>query len=249
MISTIRSEIRKLLSVRSTYILLFVVVAIVSLLSFYVEGVWGKTGSPAGNAEAGALKEIIGSSVGLAAVFIAIIAILQAGHEFRYNTISYTLTANPSRTKVFLSKLLVLGSFAVITGLVVALLAVGGYLIGLNIRGAELVPQNLDWVMQLLRVMLYSFVYGALGFALVMLFRNLIGAIVLFLVMPTFEPLLGLILKDNAKYLPISTFDHIMGVAIGQTDMTPNIAAGLSILYIASLLLVAWFVFLRRDAN
>lgn len=249
MMPTVKSDIRKLLSVRSTYILMTAVFLLVTLTAFYVEGVWGKSGSAAGRADASALKEIIGGSIGLAAIFISIIAALQIGHEYRYNTIAHTLTANPNRTKVFLSKWLVLSLFSIGFGLLVTVFSVIAYRIGLSIRGATLPPQDLQAGVQIFRVAFYCFVYGTIGFALSMLLRNVIGAIVLIFVLPAIEPLIALLLKDNARYLPITTFDHIMGVAIGQTDMTPNTAIIISSVYLGALGLITWITFLRRDAN
>ncbi len=250
MLSTVKSELRKLLSVRSTYIVSIIFLAFVGFFSLYVEGYWGQSGSAAGNLEATAFKEVIGGGVGLVALAISIIAILQVGHEYRYNIIMHTLTANARRTQVFLAKALVLSLFAIGLGLSAAVLSIVAYKLGVSLRGAELPAQELDLAAQTFRVAVYSAVYGMFGFLLAMLTRSIILAIVVLLLLPsTIEPLLGLLLKDNAKYLPVSSFDHIMGVAIGQTEMMPNTAILLSLLYIGVLSLITWVVFVRRDAN
>lgn len=251
MISSIKSEFYKLITVKSTYITMFIALALVVLTAFYVEGYWGESGSAAGLLQPTALKEIIGNSVGLSAMFICIVAILQVGHEYRYGTIAYTLTSTSRRTKVFLSKAFVLGAFAVVSGLFIALFSVLVYKLGVGLRGeGSLPPQELDLWIQLGRVALYSLIYGLFGFLLTILVRNIIFAIVILMILPsTVEPLLGLLLKGNAKYLPVSTFDHIMGVAMGQSNMSPNFASILSIVYITAFGLIAWLTFVRRDAN
>lgn len=250
MLGTIKSEIRKLLTVRSTYVLLFVIFAMALFFNFYIEGYWGQSGSAAGTLQPGALREVIGNGVGMAALFISIIAILQMGHEYRHNTITYTLTANSRRTQVFLAKTLVLGAFAVVVGLLVALVSLLTYKLGLSLRDASLPPQDIEYGIHFFRVAVYSFVYGILGLLVAVLLRNLIGAIVFILIFPTTaEPLLGLLLKDKSVYLPFTTFDHILGAAITQGDMTMNRATIFSLLYIAILGVVTWVLFVRRDAN
>lgn len=247
---TIKAEVRRLLSVRSTYITALIFLVLVGFTNLYVEGYWGQSGSQAGALGPAALKEVIGGGVGLMALAMSIIAILQIGHEYRYNTIMHTLTANTRRTQVFLSKALVLGSFAIVLGLFTAVFSVIAYKIGVSLRGAELPPQDLDIAIQMFRVAVYSLIYGLFGMLLALLTRSIILSVVVLLILPsTVEPLLGLLLKENAKYLPISSFDHIMGVAIGQTDMTPNTAIVLSLAYIVGLSLVTLTLFIRRDAN
>lgn len=250
MLGTIKAEVRKLLSVRSTYVILLIVLGLSVLVNFYVEGYWGQSGSAAGTLQPVALREIIGNGVGMAALFISIIAVLQMGHEYRHNTITYTLTANARRTQVFLAKVLVIGVFSVLAGLFVGLFSILMYKLGLSLRGVSLPPQDFNYVATALRVALYSFTYGIVGLLVTILLRNLIGAIVFLLLVPTtVEPLVGLLLKDNAVYLPFSTFDHVLGAAIMQGDLTPNAASILTTYYVAALGIVTWLIFVRRDAN
>lgn len=250
MLGSIKSDIRKLFTVRSTYVMLFVIFGLSVLVNFYVEGVWGQSGSAAGTLQPLAFREIIGNGVGMAALFISIIAALQMGHEYRHNMINYTLTANARRTQVFLSKVLVISAFSVLAGLLVGAISIALYKLGLSFRGAELPPQDFDFPIMALRVAIYSLAYGLIGLFLAALFRNVVGAIVFILIAPsTVEPLLGLLLKDNAVYLPFSTFDHILGAAIRQGDFTPDAASLLTIVYIVAIGIFTWLTFLRRDAN
>lgn len=250
MLGTIKAEIRKLLSVRSTYIVMFLVLFFSALVNFYVEGYWGQSGSAAGMLEPTALREIIGNGVGMAALFIGIIAVLQMGHEYRHNMITYTLTANARRTQVFLAKVLVIGGFSILAGLFVGMFSILMYKLGLSLRGASLPPQELDVWLTVLRVSIYSFAYGMVGLLITILLRNLIGTIVILLLAPsTVEPLLGILLKENAVYLPFSTFDHVIGASIMQGNLSSARASVLTLVYIAILGLVSWLVFLKRDAN
>lgn len=250
MTAAIKAEFRKLISVRSTYVIVAITLALITFTAFYLEGVWGQTGSAASTLQPSALKEVVGNSAGVAALLISIVAILQVGHEYRHNMITYTLTSNTRRTQVFLAKAIVLGLFAILFGLFASAFAAGAYYVGLEIRNAALPPQDFNLVAQAFRLGVYAFVYGMAGFLLTILIRNLIGAIVLIMIFPTtIEPLLGLLLKDNAVYLPFSAFDHILGVAIRPGDMSQNTAVIVGLAYIGALGVISWLSFVRRDAS
>lgn len=251
MIRSIKSEIRKLLSVRSTYVVMGIALFLVGLTSFYLEGYWGQTGSAASTLQPTAIMEILRNNLGVIAMFVSIVAILQMGHEYRHGTIMYTLTLTPRRTKVFTAKSLVTIGFALTMSLILMVAGVLLYKFGLSLRGVSLPAQELNLASELPRFCLYIIIYGLLGLFISVLIRNLIGAVVLMLIYPTtIEPLLGLLLKDNSMYLPVSTFDHMIGVAIQQNDaMSPNKAVVFSIIYITILGVIAWISFVRRDAN
>lgn len=250
MINTIKSEFRRLITVRSTLVVSLIAAGFIALVSFYVEGYWGQSGSAAGQATSQAISEIFKNSAGMAALFISVIVILQVGHEYRYNTILYTLTANARRTQVFLSKLLVLGLFAVLMGFIMAWFGVLAYRLGLSFRDVSLPAQDFSFGVEMFRLAVYSFAYSMVGFLLAVLLKSVISAIVILLIFPTtVEPLLGVLLKDNSVYLPFSTFDHILGVAARQTDFDPNKAMVVSFVYIGVLGLITWLLFVRRDAN
>jgi ABC-type transport system involved in multi-copper enzyme maturation permease subunit len=196
------------------------------------------------------LREIIGATAGMAATFTCIIAILQVGHEYRYNTIMYTLTASNSRLKAFLSKLLVLPVFSLLFGALMVVFGIGCYYLGLSFRDASLPAQEYNVLPELARLAFYMVAYGVLGFALGMLLRSVIAAIAVFFILPSMvEPLLGLLMKDKAAYLPISALDQIMGVAMGGSRISPNAAVITGAIYLAVLGIVALVLFQRRDAN
>lgn len=250
MMASIRAEFRKLFTIRSTYVVTAIVIAVILLMSFYLEGYRGNTGSAASELLPTAMQEIAYNTLGMAALFISIIAILAVGHEYRYNTIVYTLTANARRTQVYLAKALAVTVFGIGFALLALAFSFAVYHLGLLLRDATLSAQQFDVWTVLGRAVLYSGVYAMVGFVLAVLLRSIIGAIAVLLLFPsTIEPLLGLLLKDNAQYLPFSTFDHIVGAALMPGTMTANTAAALSAVYIAVLGIVAWLSFIKRDAN
>lgn len=248
MMANLRSDIRKLMTVRSTYVLFTLAILLAAGGTFYL----GSNSSPITRLSLApnALLEIIKNTAGLAATFVCIIAILQVGHEYRYNTIMYTLAASSSRLKVFLSKALTLSVFSLIFGMVVIAVSLSAYFIGLSIRDASLVPQQFDWLPEIARVSFYLMAYGLLGFILAMLLRSIIGAIAVLLLLPAMiEPLLSLVLKGNAAYLPIASFDQIIRASIVPSNLSPNQAVITVLIYLSVSGLVAWLLFRYRDAN
>lgn len=250
MIPTLKAEFRKLFTIRSTYIITLVVLLFTGLMSFYFEGYKGNTGSAASTLEPTALQEIIGNTAGMGVLFLAIIAVLFMAHEYRYNTIMYTLTANTRRTTVLLIKMLTISIFSVMFSLVTVLFGVGMYLLGVQLRDAALPAQEFSIWTSLGKVMLYYIGYALIGVMLAVLLRVVVGAVAALLLVPTtVEPLIGIVLKDNAVYLPFAALDTIMGASLMQGNLTSTAAIGVSAIYIAVFGVITWLLFLRRDAN
>lgn len=139
------SEVRKLLTVRSTYIMTALGLLVVAIMSFWVEGYKGISGSPAATLAPNALEELIKNAALSGGGFGVIVAILLMAHEYRYNTIMYTLTASNSRHKVIASKILVMLGYGVILTAVSALLGIACYYFGLSLRDATLPAQSVNW--------------------------------------------------------------------------------------------------------
>src|SRR5258706_14974622 len=101
MMGTLKSEVRKILSLRSTYVILGFEVAMNLLFAFYVTG-WRLDAQSL--ASSSFLASQVNSSINALGLFGALVAMLLVTHEYRYNTIVYTLTANRSRSQVWLAK-------------------------------------------------------------------------------------------------------------------------------------------------
>ncbi len=249
MLVSLKAEFLKLFTVRSTYILSGLSFLLIILISFYFEGYRGVTGSAASTLTETALMEIVSNTAGMIVIFISLIAILLMAHEYRYNTIMYTLTSNTRRTKVLASKSLAVIVFAVGMGLIATAFSIGCYYFGLSLRDAVLPQQNFDWLVVFGKTAVYFSIYALVGLLLAVLVKGIVGAIMFFFIAPvTIEPLLSIPLKDNAVYLPFTMFDSIMGAGIIQSDLSPARILSFSILYIIVLWVIAWTVFLRRDA-
>jgi ABC-2 type transport system permease protein len=132
MIAAIRSEVRKLLSVRSTYGCVIASMLIIILFAGIAEGFLA-------NAESlrnpGLLaSESVGAIV-FAGLIVAIPGLLLFGNEYRYNTIMYTLTSSNRRLKVLGSKALVITVFAVLASILVTFFSPLCTFLGIQIAG------------------------------------------------------------------------------------------------------------------
>jgi ABC-2 type transport system permease protein len=248
MISTLKSEFRKLLTVRSTYIITVLVLALVAFIASYVEG-WRL--GPKDLHNPGELASDVFGALTLS-VFGAVIAILLMTHEYRYNTIMYTLTGSNSRSKVLLSKIIVISVYALFLTAVIALLSPTASYLGIHAHGHTLAPQtlhvgNLAW-----RSLFYGWSYGMIGLLLAALIRIQVGAIVALFVIPSaIEGLLSQLLKHNAIYLPFTALTEIIGNTGFNSGkpLSPSRAAIVLAIYLVVGWIVAWVLFLKRDAN
>ncbi len=254
MIALLRSELRKLLTVRSTYFVsLLALLLSGGLMAFYVEGFWGGSGSAAGALTDRAYTEIMINAFSTVSIFVAIIAMLQVVHEYRHNLITYTLSASNSRTKAFFAKLGVLALYAIVFSVVAAFVSLGLYLLGVGLRGGNLPAQSIDWLAVLGQGVFLNLGYMVVGAVVAYLSRNIALAIAVVLVVPsTIESLLTLLLKENAKYLPFTILGQFSVADPSMLGMTvlPRATAFLLLSgYLAAGIAITWYLFLRRDAN
>lgn len=252
--ATLKSELRKLLSVRSTYVIAALTLLLISIMSFYVEGYWGKSGSAAGQVTNLALREITTNTLSSVTIFIAIIVILQVVHEYRHSTIMYTLTSSNSRTKALLAKVFVLTGFAVVFSLVGLIFSLAVYMLGITLRDVSLPIQTINWLDVVGKGLFYNVAYASIGLIIAYVSRNIAAAIAFVLITPTtVEPLLGILLKDKAVYLPFAALDKVVAIegspSLVQGQLSFSTALTVSLVYLAIGWLVTWQLFIRRDAN
>lgn len=249
MIQSIRSELRKLLTVRSTYVIIALCLAVVIFFAFYLEG-YRQT---ANVRDPGLLAREITSAANALGIFIAIAGILLMTHEYRYNTIMYTLTASRGRTQTLLAKIIVISLFAVALTLLVCTLAPLLTYLGIQAKGLDIVPQNIPYADVYWRVAFYGWAYSMIALLISALIRNQVGAFAVFLLFPIMaESLLTLLLREKAIYLPFTAMNTVLSTfsqSPGSSTLTPERAALVTLGYLVVGWAIAWFLFLRRDAS
>lgn len=252
MSDTLKAEFRKLLTVRSTYLITGLVTILVMFVAFYLEG-WRL--DAAGLHDPGQLASDVTGALNVT-VFGPIAAILLMTHEYRYNTIMYTLTSSNSRSKVLLSKFIVVSLYALFLTVLIGVLSPLMAYLGIHAHGHTLVHQTLHYGNLMWRSLFFGWGYGMAGLLLAVLTRNQVASIVsLFLIPSVVEQLLGeLLLKHNSVYMPFSALFQVLdgsthGGGPTSSSMSPAKAAGVYCAYLVVGWAVAWMLFLRRDAN
>ena len=248
MIAALKAEFRKLLTVRSTYILVGVAILFILFYAGYIEG-YHLAGKDLLNPHL-YNDDIVGALTSLPMIFGAIVAILLMTHEYRYNTIMHTLTASNSRSKVLAAKFIVITVFALAMTAVIGALSPLVSALGIHLHGSTLVPQELHLSSIVWRSLFNGWAYIMTALLLAALIRNQIGAIVSLFAIPTLEQVLSLLLKHDSVYLPFIALNAVLSnpePRIGT--ITYGRAAGVVTIYLVVGWIIAWVLFLRRDAN
>ena len=244
MISALKAEFRKLFTVRSTYVLIIVALLFDIFLAGFVKGYQFQGSQPG---DIWTLQSSMIVAVSITSVFVAIIALLLITHEYRYNTILYSMTANRSRTVLLFSKFIAITVFSLVITVMLAGLAPLMTYIGAGLGGHDLVSQHFAWGDIVWKILFYGWGTSIIALLIGVLIRSQIGAIVIYFLMPTtIEGLLSLLLKENVAYLPFTS----LGIVIDKSQvLTSAEAAMVFIGYMVIGWAVAWALFLKRDAN
>ncbi|HVX24258.1 MAG TPA: ABC transporter permease [Candidatus Saccharimonadales bacterium] len=247
MLPTIKSEFRKLLTVRSTYIFMIVSLLVVALFAGYGDGFRASSGalkSP------GALMTESYNAIEFAGLILSFVGILLVGHEYRYNTIMYTLTTTNRRLKVLGAKFLAVSVFAIVMGLVVSFFSPLCTILGAHFHGRHISPQHFEYWTVIWRCAFVGWGYAMYSFILGILLRNQVGSIVTFLLIPLLgENIIAHVFASTANYLPFAMLQATVDpTGLGNHTTTAH-AATVSLTYVVVGLIVSSVLFLRRDAN
>jgi len=252
MLASLKSELRKIWTVRSTYFILIFAVLLIGLFAFWSEGIKAGSNSVAVT-DSHKLANLFAASIANLALFGALVGILSFTHEYRYNTIMYTLTNNKSRTRSWFAKLLAVTMFSLLFTVFVSLLAVGAMYLGLAFKGLTLVhqifPLSLLW-----RVVFVGWGFSMFGFILAAIIRQQVGAMAAFFLIPSLgEQLLSLLLKHHSVYLPFTALMRVTTSEPASADSRYALSPGKAALVVSAYLvggwIISWYLFLRRDAN
>lgn len=247
MIATLKSEFRKLFTVRSTYAIFIISLLIVALFAGYGDGF---RATVEGLRRPDALMTESFNAIVFGGLLLAFVGLLLVGHEYRYNTIMYALTDSNRRYKVLLSKFLAVSTFAVVTSLILAFFSPLCTLIGAHLHGVHVAPQHFDYWSVIWRCAFVGWGYAIYAFILSFIMRNQVGSIVTFLMIPLIgESIISHIFTKSAQYVP---FGMLQAVATPQdlgNHTTSSHAVIVALTYMAVGLLVGTVLFLKRDAN
>lgn len=265
MTATLRSEFKKIITIRSTYLWILIALIIVGIYSFYGEGfkdIVGFLQHPSKEVLPLFIAGTITQMATFTGLFAGIIALLHITHEYRYNTITYTLTASNSRSKVLAAKIASIFGFTLIYSVLMALIGIGLIYAGLHFSHHSLPHQNINYLTYIGKVAFFAEAYALTGLLLGVLIRNMAGSFAaLFIIPGPVEGLLTLLLRTNSVYLPFMALSQviqaptIMNGHPAHPDinklgyLTASKGALIFLIYLVIGWAIAWYLFLKRDAT
>ncbi|HLG91283.1 MAG TPA: hypothetical protein VI336_03965 [Candidatus Saccharimonadales bacterium] len=298
MVPTLKAEFKKLLTVRSTYILAAIAIILVGLFTYFgtsrivyeeeVEPATSSQQSPQAEQRAAndppsrpetrtvVIKDLpkerlishLQDNIPVVALFTAVTVVLLMGHEFRYNTITYTLTTSNSRTKALASKIIVSIFYTALVTLLAMATIIAATYAAVHIKDLNLPPQTYNWGYILARLVGYALGFSLLALAIITLVRNLIAGVVAIFLLPTIDAVVGELLKnwdiEATKVLPFSALNRVENLAadyiprnvpddgIADLQLLPATLLGATAIFAAYFIgiwIISWYLFLRRDAT
>lgn len=249
----LKGEYLKLKTVRSTYIISLLLLVLLGFISFWASGYKNND-----TANPHFLESALQAIAPITSIVGALIAVLLMAHEYRYNTIIYTLSASNSRSKVLAAKIVVVFLYVFLLTLFIGGISLALAILGNDLAGHPLPHQDINLVNFFGRAIFYCEGFALVGLMVAALIRNLVFSIVFLLIAPnTVEGLLNLLLKEDSKYLPFSALSQVISQPSAESSSGPFVlghlsplkgAAIFSIYFIAGWV-VTWLLFLKRDAN
>lgn len=247
MIASFLAELRKLFTVRSTYVIFLICVAILGLVNVYALGI---KGTAASFQDPLYLFHNTFDAVQNLTMLGALVSVLLMTHEYRYNTIVYTLTASNSRSKTLFAKIAAVTVYALLFTALLSLVSVLLMRLGVALGGYVLAPQTFYFQEFIWRVLAYG--WGTSMFALLfaVLVRSQVAAIALLFLWPTLvENLSALVLHSKVAYMPFNSLNTIISDFSTLPYYSTVDALKVVLVTLAGGWLVAWILFYRRDAN
>jgi ABC-2 type transport system permease protein len=242
----IRSEFRKIATVRSPWLLLAAGPLIV------VTGVTGLVSS-GGNVHDPAVQSRALAHVGLAAVITLIFGILAVAGEYRHGTITDTFLSFPGRGRVIAAKLAVYGLVGAAAGLVSSAAALAATSAWWAAKGGSFqLSANGTWLI-LVGGVAANCAFAVIGVGLGALIRNVVGAVALALAwIALIEGIAGQLLGSGlARWLPFYASQSLdQSGTQGAAQLLPQWGGGLVLAgYAAVFAAAAVLVTLRRDVT
>ena len=265
MMPQIKAEFKKLFTVRSTYIISLIFFLLSAFFAFYVQGF---KNSASQNIPKGTAPLFIGGTItqvsNVIAVAGALIALFLMAHEYRYGTIIYTLTSSNSRSKVLASKIIAILAYVLVFSVISTAIMLGLVWAGIAASGHHLPAQDISYITYITKSVFLCEAYALAGLLFITIIRNQIGALAAFLIIPnTLEGLLSLLFKKDSVYMPFTALQQVVQApalvgakgahrlrdAASTGSLTPPHGALVFLAYLIGGYIIAWYLFLKRDAS
>jgi ABC-type transport system involved in multi-copper enzyme maturation permease subunit len=252
MMAAIKSELRKILTVRSTYGISLFFLLLTGAISFYGVGYKATPSDLNQHLLSGTLPNL----PGVIAFAGAFVALLLAAHEYRYNTIVYTLSASNSRMKVLVAKLTAAFSFTFIYSILVTAICFGLMVAGVLAAGHSLPHQDINYLSYFIKTIFTCEGFAMFALLVPTLVRNMQASVAVLLIVPnTLEALISALIKSSDKWLPFRSLSQVTAIqptlpkgAPAPDLVSPLHGAVIFLIFLAAGWLIGWYLFLRRDA-
>ena len=243
----IRTELLKLRTIRSPWLLLAACPAVV------IAGVSGAIAS-GGKVTDPTMQAQVLAHVGLTSLLTLIFGILAVAGEYRHKTVTDTYLGTPSRGNVIGAKLLVYAVLAALTGVVSSAAGLAAGAVWWSAKGAPFRWGDSEMWTTIGGGLAWNVAFAAIGVGVGAVVRSLVAAIaVSFAWVALVEGIVGQLVGNFARWLP---FDA--GQALGQAakpvmtshDLLPRWGGG-AVLAVYTLLFAALAVTtsMRRDVS
>jgi ABC-2 type transport system permease protein len=246
MLNMIRSEFRKITTVRGLWLLLAAGPLIV------VAGITGLVIS-GGNVHDPALQGRAYGHVGLAAICTLIFGVLAVAGEYRHATITDTYLSSPRRRRVVTAKLAVYGLTGAAAGLVSSLAAIGTTAAWWAAKGGAFHLSAAGAWSTLGGGVAANLGFAAIGVGIGALVRNPVAAIAAALAwIALIEGIAGQLLGSAvARWLPLAASESLDRASLtGTARLLPQWGGGLVLLgYAGAFAVAAVITTLRRDVT
>lgn len=244
--AALTAELRKFLTIRSTYVLTIFSLLLAGFVVFWGLG-YKADGFSLQSSDAVAVAAI--TAVMTTSIFTGILAILHICHEYRYNTIGYTLTASNSRLRVVGAKFAVLTVYGVLVTAIALVLGFTLMPLGASMAGHELGRQTIDLWDTIWRSGVFLMGNLWLGLIIGFLTRSVVAAVVTYFLITPIEQLIHNFLKVSTNYLPTSAQAQIVNTPAEPGIFSPAASAGVFAIYLVIGIVISGILFVRRDAS
>jgi ABC-2 type transport system permease protein len=244
-LSLIRSEFRKVSTIRGPWLLLAAGPLIV------LAGIAGLVQSGADLQDPATQSKALGHA-GLAAIFALVFGILAVAGEYRHGTITDTYLTTPKRGRVAAAKLTVYALIGAAAGLICSGTALAMASAFWAAKGASFQLSAADDWRILGGSVAANIGLGAIGVALGALVRNVVGAVALALAwVAVIEGIVGqLIGSGPARWLPFYASQALDNTNVTGTQLLPQWGGGLVLLAYAAIFAgLALVTTLSRDVT
>lgn len=241
----IASEVLKLRTIRSPWLLLLVAQGVV------VVGVIGAVASESDLQSTSTLAKAA-AHVGLVSMVSLVLGVLAVAGEYRHRTIADTYLTTPGREPVLRAKLVVYAVLGLLVGITASVTALITMLIAWKIKGVSLPLSSPDLWETLGGDVIWNATFAVIGVSLGAIVRNLTAAVAAALLwIALVEGLVGQLLGGLSRWLPVAS-GAALGRASGISSSTPLPAWGAALVlaaYAGALTLAAVPASVRLDVS